>query len=202
MTFGAALCFAVTAAVGVYLVNLAGAPILWLGIASIVSGILYTAGPWPLGYHGLGDLFVWLFFGFGAVAGTTFVQRLSAPPEAWWAGAAVGAMATAILVVNNLRDRATDAAAGKRTLVVRFGDRFGRWEFTALIGSAYLLLALARLSGVGHAGWWLPFASAPFALLTVRRLWVAQGAALNPLLGTTARLGLAFNLLLSLGICR
>jgi 1,4-dihydroxy-2-naphthoate polyprenyltransferase len=202
VTLGAVLCFAATFAIGSYLVWLAGWPIFWLGVASIVSGILYTAGPWPLGYHGLGDLFVWVFFGFGAVAGTAYVQRLSVPPEAWWAGAAVGALATAILVVNNLRDRSTDATVGKRTLVVRFGDRFGRLQFAVSVAAAYLLLAGAALSGVGHGGWWLPWLSAPFALVLVRRLWTREGAALNPLLGATARLGLGFNVLLALGICQ
>ena len=97
-------------------------------VASILSAIAYTGGRYPLGYHGLGDLFVLAFFGFVAVAGTSLVAAGSVPPLAWLAAVPVGALATAVLVVNNARDHQTDVRAGKRTLVVRFGRRFANLE--------------------------------------------------------------------------
>src|SRR5262249_58572453 len=106
---------------GVYLIAVAGWPIVAVGLCSIVAGVAYTGGPYPLGYHGLGDLFVMIFFGFVAVCGTAFVQIGAVPPLAWLAAVPVGAIATGVLVVNNVRDRETDVKAGKRTLAVRFG---------------------------------------------------------------------------------
>src|SRR3954452_12442767 len=110
--------FAVASVFGLYLTATVGWPIVIVGVASIAAGIAYTGGPWPLGYHGLGDLFVMVFFGFVAVCGTAFVQLGSVPCLALAAAVPVGALATAILVVNNVRDRATDERAGKRTLAV------------------------------------------------------------------------------------
>ena len=106
--------FAVATLLGIYLASVAGWPVVAIGVASILSGIAYTGGPWPLGYHGLGDLFVMVFFGFVAVCGTTYVQLGAVPCLAIAAALPVGALATAILVVNNVRDRATDARAGAR----------------------------------------------------------------------------------------
>ncbi len=196
---GAALSLAAAAALGVYLTWVGGAPILALGVASVLSAIAYTAGPFPLGYHGLGDLFVLLFFGFGATVGTYWVQGGAAPAAAWWAGAAVGALATAILVVNNLRDRVGDARAGKRTVVVRFGEGFGRLEYVALVAFAYAVPVGYVIAGAGW-GWALPLLSLPLAAKAVRALRRTDGAALNPWLGATARLELVYGLLLSVGV--
>ncbi|HWU86599.1 MAG TPA: 1,4-dihydroxy-2-naphthoate polyprenyltransferase, partial [Kofleriaceae bacterium] len=138
------IAFAVAAAFGAYLAWVGGWPIVVLGLASIASGIAYTGGPWPLGYHGLGDVFVLGFFGFAAVCGTAYVQLGHVPALAVWASIPVGALATAILVVNNLRDRATDVRAGKRTLAVRLGPRATLAEYAALLVLAYAVpLALA-----------------------------------------------------------
>jgi 1,4-dihydroxy-2-naphthoate octaprenyltransferase len=115
--------FVVASAFGLYLTATVGWPIVAIGVASIIAGIAYTGGPYPLGYHGLGDIFVLAFFGFVAVCGTAFVQLGNVPALAVWAALPVGALATAIIVVNNLRDRPTDARAGKRTLAVRLGRR-------------------------------------------------------------------------------
>ena len=115
--------FAVAIAFGIYLASIGGWPIVAIGIASIAAGIAYTGGPFPLGYHGLGDVFVLAFFGFVAVCGTAFVELGRVPALAIGAAIPIGALATAILVVNNVRDRASDARAGKRTLAVRFGRR-------------------------------------------------------------------------------
>src|SRR5256886_5690397 len=127
LTFGAAVL------VGLYLVTVGGLPILLIGLASIAAAILYTGGPWPLGYHGLGDVFVFIFFGLVATCGTVYAQALFVPAEAWLAGAAVGSAATAILVVNNLRDRQTDAKVGKNTLAVKLGAKASRVEYVALV---------------------------------------------------------------------
>src|SRR5689334_5816026 len=113
--------FAVASLFGLYLTVTVGWPIVAIGIASILAGIAYTGGPYPLGYHGLGDVFVMAFFGFVAVCGTTYAQVGFVPCLAWFSAIPVGALATAIIVVNNLRDRPTDERAGKRTLAVRLG---------------------------------------------------------------------------------
>jgi 1,4-dihydroxy-2-naphthoate octaprenyltransferase len=146
----------------------------------------------------LGDVFVLAFFGLGATVGTVWVLSTRAPLEAWLAGTAVGALATAILVVNNLRDRVGDARVGKRTLAVRFGARFARNQYAVLVGSAFALcLVCAALAGWGRL---LPLLAAPLALKAVRALRTTDGAALNPWLGATARLDLVFGLLYCAGV--
>jgi len=197
------LSFALATLVGVYLTWLAGWPVLLIGIASVISGWLYTGGSSPLAYRGLGDAFVLLFFGVVAVCGTYFVQARSLSLTALVASLSVGALATAILVVNNLRDRHTDRLAAKRTLVVRYGARFGRIEYSALLATAYAVpLALWLLSSTARVslGWLLPLASLPFALLLLRRVLTQDGAALNAQLAATARLGMLFNTLLAVGV--
>ncbi len=195
---GAWVAFALCMGCGLYLAAVAGWPVLVLGAVSIASGLLYTGGPWALAYVGLGDLFVFLFFGLAAVVGTAYVQALEAPAVAWWAGIAVGSLATAILVVNNLRDRETDAAAGKRTLAVRFGARFARLEYAALLLAGHV----AALPLVVRFGPWplLSWLALPFAVVVLRSVWRGQGAALNVALAATARLLLLFGVLLSVGI--
>ena len=126
------------------------------------------------------------------MGGTYYVQAGTVTPAVIAAGVAVGALATAILVVNNLRDRHTDARVGKRTLAVRFGASFARLEYTALLAVAYVIAA--------SAGWVAPLLSLPWAVLQVRSLRSADGAALNAHLGSTAKLGLAFSVLLALGV--
>ncbi len=135
---GAFLVLGLALALGVYLVWVGGLPILLMGLASLACAVAYTGGPFPLAYHGLGDVFVFLFFGLVAVGGTYWVQALAYSPEAFLGGAGMGAMATAILVVNNLRDIETDARVGKRTLAVRMGPTATKAEFALL-----LLIALA-----------------------------------------------------------
>jgi 1,4-dihydroxy-2-naphthoate octaprenyltransferase len=131
--------FASAIACGIYLTWVAGPAIVVIGVASVASGIAYTGGPWPLGYHGLGDVFVMAFFGFVAVCGAAFVQLGAVPAAAWWAAIPVGALATAILVVNNVRDRETDARAGKRTLAVRLGRGGALAEWLLLVAAAYVV---------------------------------------------------------------
>jgi 1,4-dihydroxy-2-naphthoate polyprenyltransferase len=199
--------FAAAAAVGLYLVWVAGWPILLVGVLGILSGIAYTAGPKPLAYVGLGDVFVFVFFGPVAVMGTVYVQAAWHGTDFWvpgiwmpglfW-GLALGALSTAVLVVNNLRDRPTDAAAGKRTLAVRFGDRFARFEWSAALAGAY---ALAVIGAQRHGDWrfLLPLASLPLAVAPGRLVWgdLSDRRRLNPALGGTARVLLAYGLLAS-----
>jgi len=139
---------------GVYLVGVGGLPVLVIGIVSILCAIAYTGGPFPLAYHGLGDLFVFVFFGLVAVGGTYWVQTLAYGPEVLLAGAGMGAMATAILVVNNLRDIKTDAEAGKRTVAVRIGVLGTKLEFVVLVVLALSVPAIG-VAGFGWSPWTL-----------------------------------------------
>jgi 1,4-dihydroxy-2-naphthoate octaprenyltransferase len=183
---------------GSYLVWHVGWPIVVIGVLSIASGIAYTGGPYPLGYNGLGDVFVMIFFGFVAVLGTVLVQTAELPLLGWLASIPVGAIATAILVVNNVRDRETDVVAGKRTLVVRHGRRFGELEYVALLALAYVVpLGLAVTTSAWIA---LPLASAPLALGLVGRLRREEGAPLNATLAATAKLLLVHGLLFAAGL--
>ncbi len=181
--------------VGVYLVWRGGWPILLLGLLAILSALAYTGGPAPLGYHGLGDLFVFLFFGAVAVAGTAYVQTQELTRLAVAASVPVGCLATAILVVNNLRDVETDRVAGKRTLAVRLGAPATRLEYALLLAAAYLTPPLLWLTDLISAWWWLPWLTLPLAAALVRRVARETGPALNARLAGTARLQLLFGLL-------
>ena len=183
---GMAVVFGLAMLCGVYLTAVAGPAIIVVGLVSIAAAVLYTGGPWPLGYHGLGDVFVLIFFGFVAVCGTAFVQLGRVPLLAVAAAVPVGALATAVLVVNNLRDRETDARAGKRTLAVRLGHAGAIGEYALLLAAAYLVpLALA---GAGRPLLLACLVTAPLALRLLGRVRRETGRALNPLLGQTARL--------------
>jgi 1,4-dihydroxy-2-naphthoate octaprenyltransferase len=200
MRLGMVLVFALSLALGLYLTAVAGPVILIIGCASIASAIAYTGGPYPLGYHGLGDVFVFLFFGLVAVCGTVLVELGHVPGLALLCALPVGALATAILVVNNLRDRETDERAGKRTLAVRFGRAFALTQYRSLLGLSYLTpvaIVLLRASGPLVL---LPLASLPLAIKTTRAVAAAEGRALNALLAATAKLLLVFGVLFALGL--
>lgn len=200
MRKGMALVFALALAIGVYLTSVAGWPIVVLGIAAMLSAVAYTGGPYPLGYHGLGDLFVLAFFGFAAVCGTVFVQALAVPSIAWLAAVPVGALATNILVVNNLRDRETDVLAGKRTLAVRWGRRGALVEYALLAFVAYLVPASMVAFGLAGLPVLLPWLTAPLAVRLLRRVSADEGRPLNVSLVRTAQLVFLFGMLLALGI--
>ncbi len=197
---GMIVSFALATVAGAWLVYLSGPIIVAIGVASILSGIAYTGGPYPLGYNGLGDVFVFVFFGLVAVCGTAFVASGSVPAAAWLAALPVGALATAVLVVNNARDHQTDARAGKRTLVVRLGRRFATRQYAALIALAYVSPVLMLALGLTGPGVLLSLLPLPFALGLCRKLAKTEGRDLNPLLPATARLLLATSALLAAGI--
>ncbi|MCS7287989.1 MAG: 1,4-dihydroxy-2-naphthoate polyprenyltransferase [Roseiflexus sp.] len=194
VTFGAA------ALIGVYLIAVGGWPILVIGILSIAAGVLYTGGPWPLGYNGLGDLFTFIFFGIVAVTATAYLHVGAVPPLAWAASIPVAMLVTAIIVVNNLRDIATDRAAGKRTLAVIVGARATRAEYALLVGGAFLAPPLLWLSGLTGPWVMLAWLATPLAIAPMRTMLTSEGRALNLALKGTARLHLVFGLLLALGM--
>ena len=185
---------------GLYLIWVAGWPVVVIGVCSVLAAVAYTGGPYPLGYHGLGDVFVMIFFGFVAVCGTVFVQTGAVPALAWLASAPVGAIATSVLVVNNVRDRETDVKAGKRTLAVRWGRRAGVIEYCTLLAVAYATPVVAVL-GLHRSAWvMLPLATAPIAIRLTRTLATVEGRPLNACLAGTAKLLLAYGVLFAAGL--
>ncbi len=199
MRRGLALVLLAVVLIGVYLVVVGGWPVLVIGVASILAALAYSGGPFPLASNGLGELFVFFFFGWVAVGGTYWVQALTLPSHLLLAAVPPGLLITAILVVNNLRDIPTDSQTGKHTLAVILGERGARIEYTILLAVSYLLLPLFVLMGwTGYAGL-LPLATLPLAVIATRRVWSDTGRALNPSLGRTANLALYFSVLLALG---
>jgi len=197
---GAAVAFALAVAVGVYLALRGGWPIVAVGSGAILAAVTYTGGPWPYGYRGFGDLSVFLFFGPVAVAGTAYAVTLTWPPGAIVAGAGVGALNAAILVINNLRDLGTDAAAGKRTLAVILGPARTRVQYTALLGLAGAVALVGPLTGLLPAGAGLALAAVAPCLNPLRTVWGFQDPReLNPALGKTAAAAGAYGLLLGAG---
>lgn len=193
------LTFAAMVPVVLYLTWRAGWPVVLIGVTSVISGILYTGGPKPLGYMGLGDVFVLVFFGPVAVGGTYFVQALSLPPEVVIAGLAPGLLSTAILVVNNLRDIASDAQVGKNTLAVRFGPGFARAEYLLMVLSGALIPAvLVAMTGAHHIALAACVVLFP-ALPIIRSMFTDEGAALDPNLGRTGKLLVLYSVLFSAG---
>ncbi|MFB6081789.1 MAG: 1,4-dihydroxy-2-naphthoate polyprenyltransferase [Halanaeroarchaeum sp.] len=207
--------FALAGMVGLYLVYVGGIPVLLIGLASIVSGITYTGGPYPFGYYGLGDLFVFVFFGLVAVTGTYYVQAVtyvSAGFPTWFppgtvplqvvvASLGMAALSTNILVVNNVRDLETDRETGKITLAVRLGYRGSRLEFLGLLLLAYLVPVAVVLGFGDDLTVLLPLLSAPYAY----RIWRVvsterSGDALNPALESTGKLLALYAVLFAIGL--
>ena len=171
---------------GGYLALRGGWPILLVGLLSVFFAWGYTGGPFPLAYRGLGDIFVLIFFGFVATVGTYYVQALQVPPPAFWVSLTPGALACNILAVNNVRDMATDRAAGKITLAVRLGERRAKALYTTLMALSFL--PVPALLASRHSLWLLlPALAVPASVRVTRALWQSSGKALNPVLGGTAR---------------
>jgi 1,4-dihydroxy-2-naphthoate octaprenyltransferase len=184
---GAAVVFGVATIAGAYLAAVAGWPVVAIGVASILAALAYTGGPLPLGYNGLGDLFVLLFFGFVAVCGTVYVQAGRVVEAAWPAAAMTGALATAILVVNNVRDLEQDRRAGKRTLPVLLGRRAGRAEYLLLLAAGFALPVAMVAAGLLPAASLLALLTLPLAVRTARVvLTSSDGPRLNAALAGTA----------------
>ncbi len=195
LTFGAAvLC-------GAYLIAVAGWALLAVGAASILAGVLYTGGPRPYGYEGLGEVFVFLFFGLVAVTGSYFVQRRGLPWQAFVLAVPVGLLIAAILVVNNARDIDTDRRAGKRTLAVRLGRERTRVLFVAMIAVAFVTSWVPWFAGALSPWLFVTAAAAPLAIGVVQTVRThADGPSLNEALARTAKLALVFCLLLCAGV--
>jgi 1,4-dihydroxy-2-naphthoate octaprenyltransferase len=186
--------------VGLWLATVGGPVLLALGVLAVVAALAYTGGPWPYGYHGLGEVFVFVFFGLVAVVGTAYLQAGRLNPLFVVAAVPVGALTTAILVVNNLRDIPTDAAAGKRTLAVILGARATRIEYAALLATAFAVPIALAVAWFGIT-LLVPMVTIPLAWplwRTVRSF--TEPRQLNPVLKGTARLTLVFSLLFAAGL--
>jgi 1,4-dihydroxy-2-naphthoate octaprenyltransferase len=193
--------FGVAVLAGAYLIAVAGWQLLLVGAASILAGVLYTGGPRPYGYEGLGELFVFLFFGIVAVAGSFFVQVKHVDWEAFALAVPVGLLAAGILVVNNVRDIDTDRRAGKRTLAVRLGRERTRTLFAAMVYLAYVLVPVTWVFGPLKPWVLLPWLTLPLAAPVVRTVRNrTDGASLNEALAQTGMLQLAFCTLLAAGL--
>ena len=202
------VAFGIAAVVGLGLAWATSWWILAVGAACLAAGWFYTGGPRPYGYAGLGELFVFVFFGLVATVGSFYVQTLSVDLAAvWYAAVGVGLLATALLLANNLRDIATDTESGKRTVAVRVGRRTAGWCYVACVGLPFVgVLVWAGWSvadrAVAHpAAAFLPLVALPLAIAPVRLVTSeASGRALLPVLAATGRLQLAFGVLLSLAL--
>lgn len=194
------IIFGLAAMFGLYLAFVRGWVVIWIGLAAIVSAIAYTGGPFPLGYYGLGDLFVFIFFGVAAVAGTYFVQVGSVSPAAWWMSVPVGLIITAILVVNNLRDIENDRKGNKHTMAVRLGVRGTRIEYLLCLVGAYLIVPVAAWLGLVSWLALLTWLSLPLAIKTARTVFTQAGRPLNAALAGTGQVALLYSLLFLVGM--
>jgi 1,4-dihydroxy-2-naphthoate octaprenyltransferase len=197
---GIVVAFGIATLLGAYLVYVGGWPIVAIGIFSIICGLAYTGGPWPFGYHGLGDVFVFVFFGLIAVTGTAYLQLGAWSTFPLLVSIPIGLLVTNILVINNLRDLPTDRDAGKHTLAVRIGDRATRFQYLVFVTVAYAMLV--GFADAGH-DWWLllPLISLPVALIVTRTVMDGtSGRELNPMLKKSGQILLAYGVLLSIGL--
>lgn len=194
-----ALVFALAFVAGLYLIYRGGWPILLIGVLSILFGVLYTGGPYPLAYIGVADFFVLVFFGPVAVAGTHYVQALTFSPAAAVAGLGPGLLSTAILTVNNLRDIDGDRESGKKTLAARFGSGFARAEYVVCLFGAAVAVPAGLFMIAGRWGAFAVLLTLPAALPAVRSVFREHGAALNQTLAATGKLTLLYCILLSIG---
>jgi 1,4-dihydroxy-2-naphthoate octaprenyltransferase len=194
------VAFGLAMMAGIYLVYIGGWPIVIIGTASILCGLLYTAGPYALGYLGLGEIFVLVFYGPVALAGTYYVQTLECPTEVIIAGLPFGMLSTAILIVNNLRDIETDKKSGKNTLAVRFGRNFARIEYAVMIAGAGAIPPLMTVMEFGNEFLYVTIAYLLFAPPAVRAVFSStDGEKLNATLAATGRLLIIFGICFSIG---
>jgi 1,4-dihydroxy-2-naphthoate octaprenyltransferase len=199
MKKGMWLVFALGICVGFYLASIGGWPIVWIGLASIASAIAYTGGPYPLGYHGWGDVFVFIFFGIIAVPGTYYLQTGMVSYDSILFGISVGALSTAILIVNNLRDADTDIKSGKRTLAVRFGKSFVKIEYIGMMIIAFAT-PIYILQFWDEFSLYIILFLLPISIQNIESLYTETGEALNAVLVNTAKFLFQFSILLSIGL--
>ena len=199
MKKGMWLIFALAICVGFYLASIGGWPIVWIGLASIASAIAYTGGPYPLGYHGWGDVFVFVFFGIIAVPGTYYLQSGFVSYDSILFGIPLGALSTAILIVNNLRDADTDIKSGKRTLAVRFGKTFVKIEYIIMMVVAFAI-PIYILQFWDEFSLYIILFLFPISIRLIQSLYNETGISLNPVLVNTAQFLFHFSILLSIGL--
>lgn len=185
---------------GLYLVSLAGWPLLVLGVLSIASGVAYTGGPFPLAYNALGDVFVFLFFGLVATVGTYYTQTLELHPMAFGYATTVGAMSTAILIVNNLRDHVTDKKHNKITTAVLLGPTKSRLFYLSMLILGYAVPVAAFVTGRAPATVLLALGSIPVAGIALKNVWTREGRELNAVLAQTSIVLLLTCVLMAVGI--
>jgi 1,4-dihydroxy-2-naphthoate octaprenyltransferase len=198
--YGMWIVFGFSALLGLYLFYIAGWVVILIGLTAIISAIAYTGGPFPLGYYGLGDLFVFIFFGIAAVCGTYYVQAGSISASALWMTLPIGWLIVDILVVNNLRDIKADRAAGKRTLAVRLGERWTRLEYGVLLVGSYLILPVMVFAHVLPWMSLLAWLSIPIGWRTWQIVRKQSGSSLNVALAGTGQVTLAYSLLFFVGM--
>ncbi len=195
-----AATFGLAFLLGLYLVYLGGWPILLIGVLSLVAGYSYTAGPFPLAYNGLGDVFVFLFFGFVGTVGTYYVQAQEITELVLWASVPVGALITNILVVNNYRDRFEDKNVGKNTLAVKFGGTFARLQYLIFMILSYGVLFVVYFTYKNSVFVFLPILSIPLSIKLVKMIYTLEGERLNKTLELTAKLSFLYGILFAIGI--
>jgi 1,4-dihydroxy-2-naphthoate octaprenyltransferase len=200
MKLGIIFTFGLSFLVGLYLVYSAGSVILVIGIVSIAAGFVYTAGPFSLAYNGLGDVFVFIFFGVVGTMGTFYLHTTEFTFLSFLISLSVGAVTTNILVVNNFRDIDEDKAAGKNTLAVFIGRSLTRLEFILLLVLCYLVLIIL-FTEYNFSYWiFLPFITLPFAALLIKMLFKSSGTELNKTLELSAKFSALYGLLFAAGL--
>lgn len=185
---------------GLYLVYLGGLFVLLIGILSLLAGYAYTAGPYPLAYNGLGDIFVFVFFGFVGTIGTYYVQANEITMLVFWSSIPVGALVTNILVVNNYRDIEEDRIAGKRTLAVKFGSKFARLQYVLFMILSYTILIVVYFTYKQSLFVFLPLITLPLSIKLIRMIYRLTGKELNKTLELTAKLSAIYGILFAVGI--
>lgn len=200
MKFGIAVVFGSAFLLGMYLVYLGGWFVFLIGVLSLIAGYAYTAGPYPLAYNGLGDIFVFVFFGFVGTIGTYYVQAQEITMLVFWSSIPVGALITNILVVNNYRDIEEDRLAGKRTLAVKFGSTFSRMQYLLFMILSYAILPVVYFTFKQSLFVFLPLITLPISIKLVNMIFKLTGSDLNKTLELTAKLSAIYGLLFAIGV--
>lgn len=200
MRIGITIVFGSAFILGMYLVYLAGWFIFIIGVLSLIAGYAYTAGPYPLAYNGLGDIFVFIFFGFVGTIGTYYVQAQEITMLVFWSSIPVGALITNILVVNNYRDLEEDKIAGKNTLAVKFGGTFAKMQYLIFMILSFAILLLVYFTYKQSIYVFLPLLTLPIAIKLVSMIFKLSGKDLNSTLALTAKLSAVYGILFAVGI--